>query len=47
MFSWRTTLRRSDDTIHVICFRLSVREARALIWATQVPVFAQLLDQIF
>tara|TARA_B100001179_G_scaffold211875_1_gene179438 strand:- start:913 stop:1056 length:144 start_codon:yes stop_codon:yes gene_type:complete len=47
MFSWRTTLRRSDETIHVIRFRLTVRDIRTLLWATQVTVFSQLLDQIF
>ena len=47
MFSWRTTLRRSDDVIHVIRLRLTVRDIRTVIWATQVTVLAQLLDQIF
>lgn len=46
MISWRTTLRRSDGTIHVFRVWLSVRDLRSIVLATQLPVLAQLLDRI-
>ena len=47
MFSWRTTLRRSDDTTHVICLRLTTRDIRVVLIASQFTMWTQLLDQIF